>query len=40
MEGGSLMLNTAAAPQEEPVPSFTQGSLEDFVELDDSDLPF
>ena len=29
-----------AAPQEEPVPSFTQGSLEDFVELDDSDLPF
>ena len=29
-----------AAPQEEPVPSFTQGSLEDFVELDDSNLPF
>lgn len=29
-----------AAPQEEPAPSFTQGSLDDFVELDDSDLPF
>ena len=29
-----------AAPQEEPVQDFTQGSLDDFVELDDSDLPF
>ena len=29
-----------AAPQEEPAQDFTQGSLDDFVELDDSDLPF
>lgn len=29
-----------AAPQEEPVQDFTQGGLDDFVELDDSDLPF
>ena len=27
-------------PQEEPVQDFTQGGLDDFVELDDSDLPF
>ena len=29
-----------SAPQEEPAQDFTQGSLDDFVELDDSDLPF
>lgn len=29
-----------AVSQEESVQDFTQGSLDDFVELDDSDLPF
>lgn len=29
-----------AVLQEEPAQDFTQGSLDDFVELDDSDLPF
>lgn len=31
---------TKAVSQEESVQDFTQGSLDDFVELDDSDLPF
>lgn len=29
-----------AVPQETPAQDFTQGNLEDFAELDDSDLPF
>ena len=29
-----------AVPQESPAQDFTQGNLEDFAELDDSDLPF
>lgn len=29
-----------AAPQEDPIQDFTQGSLDGFEELDDSDLPF